>query len=86
MGRLEDQIAFVTETGRLRGVIRQTQLTDPDRRENSAEHSWQLALMALALGEHAPPGTDLARVVAMVLIHDLVEIDVGDLFVFAAAD
>jgi putative hydrolase of HD superfamily len=85
MGRLEEQLAFVAEAGRLRGVLRQTQLTDPDRRENSAEHSWQLAVMALALGEHAPAGTDLARVTAMVLIHDLVEIDAGDLFVFAAA-
>jgi putative hydrolases of HD superfamily len=85
MGRLEEQLAFVAEAGRLRGVLRQTQLTDPDRRENSAEHSWQLAVMVLSLGEHAPPGTDLARVTAMVLVHDLVEIDAGDLFVFADA-
>ena len=48
MGRLEEQLAFVAEAGRLRGVLRQTQLTDPVRRENSAEHSWQLAVMVLA--------------------------------------
>jgi putative hydrolases of HD superfamily len=84
MGRLDDQLGFVAEAGRLRGVLRQTQLTDPDRRENSAEHSWMLAVMALALGEHAPPGTDLNRVTAMLLVHDLVEVDAGDLFVFAA--
>jgi putative hydrolase of HD superfamily len=84
MGRLDDQLGFVAEAGRLRGVLRQTQLTNPDRRENSAEHSWMLAVMALALGEHAPPGTDLNRVTAMLLVHDLVEVDAGDLFVFAA--
>lgn len=86
MGRLEEQLAFVAEAGRLRGVLRQTQLTDPDRRENSAEHSWQLAVMVLSLGEHAPPGTDLARVTAMVLVHDLVEIDAGDMFLYADQD
>lgn len=58
-------------------------LADAGRAENSAEHSWHLAMMVLALGEHAPAGTDLARVTAMVLIHDLVEIDAGDLFLYA---
>jgi putative hydrolase of HD superfamily len=58
-------------------------LTRPARRENSAEHSWHLAVMALALAEYAPPGTDIGRVVAMVLLHDLVEIDAGDLFLYA---
>jgi putative hydrolase of HD superfamily len=58
-------------------------LTDPRRRENSAEHSWHLAVAALALADHAPPGTDLGRVIAMVLVHDLVEIDAGDLFLYA---
>jgi putative hydrolase of HD superfamily len=83
MERLDQQIRFVTEIGRLKGVLRQTMLTDPRRRENSAEHSWHLAVAALALAEHAPPGTDIGRVIAMVLVHDLVEIDAGDLFLYA---
>jgi len=64
-------------------VLRQTVLTDPPRRENSAEHSWHLAVMALALAEHAPPGTDMTTVVAMLVLHDLVEVDAGDLSVYA---
>ena len=83
MDRLDQQIRFVGEIDRLKGVLRQTMLAGPGRRENSAEHSWHLAVMALALGEHAPPGTDIGRVTAMVLVHDLVEIDAGDLFVYA---
>jgi putative hydrolases of HD superfamily len=83
MERLDQQLRFVTEIGRLKGVLRQTMLTDPGRRENSAEHSWHLAVAALALAEHAPSGTDIGRVIAMVLVHDLVEIDAGDLFVYA---
>lgn len=76
---------FVNEAGRLKGVLRQTPLTEPARRENSAEHSWHLAVMALVLAEHAPPGTDLSRVIAMLLVHDMVEIDAGDLFLYADA-
>lgn len=77
---------FVTEAGLLKRVVRQTMLTDPARRENSAEHSWHLAVMALALAEHAPPGTDIGRVSAMLLVHDLVEIDAGDLFAYAGPE
>jgi putative hydrolase of HD superfamily len=83
MQRLQQQMRFVAEAGLLKRVLRQTRLTDPARRENSAEHSWHLAVMALALAEHAPPGTEIGRVIAMLLVHDLVEIDAGDLFVFA---
>jgi putative hydrolases of HD superfamily len=83
MERLDQQLRFVVEIDRLKGVLRQTMLAGPGRRENSAEHSWHLAMMAVTLGEHAPPGTDIARVTAMLLLHDLVEIDAGDLFVFA---
>jgi putative hydrolases of HD superfamily len=83
VGRLDQQIRFVTEVDRLKAVLRQTMLAGPGRRENSAEHSWHLAVMALALAEHAPPGTDIGRVTAMLLVHDLVEIDAGDLFVYA---
>jgi putative hydrolase of HD superfamily len=79
MDRLDQQIRFVGEIDKLKGVLRQTMLAGPGRRENSAEHSWHLAVMALALAEHAPPVT------AMLLVHDVVEIDAGDLFVYADA-
>jgi putative hydrolase of HD superfamily len=80
---LDQQLGFLLEADRLKTVLRQSPLTDGSRRENSAEHSWHLALMALVLAGHAPPGTDLNRVIAMVLLHDLVEIDAGDLFLYA---
>jgi putative hydrolase of HD superfamily len=85
MRRLDDQLAFVIEVGKLKSVLRQTRLAGIDRPENSAEHSWHLAMMAMALAEHAPAGTDLARVIGMVLVHDIVEIDAGDLFLYADA-
>ena len=80
---LERQIRFVLEADRLKTVARQSRITDGTRQENSAEHSWHLAVMALALAGHAPPGTDLCRVMAMVVVHDLVEIDAGDLFLYS---
>jgi len=63
MERLDRQMRFVAEIGRLKGVVRQTVLAGAglNRPENSAEHSWHLAMMALVLAEHAPPGTDLAK-------------------------
>ena len=85
MGRLDRQMRFVGEVDRLKGVLRQTMLAGPGRRENSAEHSWHVATMAVTLAEHALPGTDIGRVTAMLLLHDLVEIDAGDLFVYADA-
>jgi putative hydrolase of HD superfamily len=84
MEPLDSQVAFLLEADRLKTVLRQSTLTDRTRRENSAEHSWHLALMALVLADHAPPGADLSRVMAMVVLHDLVEIDAGDLSVYAA--
>ncbi len=86
MERLDQQMRFVAEAGQLKGVLRQTTLAGLARRENSAEHSWHLAMMALTLAEHAPSGTDIARVTGMVLIHDLVEIDAGDLFLYADSE
>lgn len=83
MEDLDRQLTYVLELDRLKGVVRQTLLADGSRRENSAEHSWHLAAMALALGGHAPPGTDLNRVTAMVVLHDIVEIDAGDLYAYA---
>ena len=82
---LDSQLRFVLEADRLKTVLRQTTITDGSRQENTAEHSWHLALMALTLAEHAPPGTDLGRVTAMVVLHDLVEIDAGDLFLYSGA-
>ena len=79
---LTQQIQFVMEIDKLKNVLRQTPLMDNSRRENSAEHSWHLAVMALTLGEYAEPGTDLTHVVKMVLIHDIVEIDAGDTFAY----
>ncbi len=82
MERLHKQIQFILEIDRLKTVIRQTLLTDRSRQENSAEHSWHLAIMALLLSEYANQPVDLPRVVKMVLIHDLVEIDAGDTFIY----
>jgi putative hydrolases of HD superfamily len=82
---LRRQARFLREADQLKGVLRQSSILDGSRKENSAEHSWHLALMALVLRDYAPPGTDLDRVTAMLLIHDLVEIDAGDLFVYADA-
>ncbi len=83
MQPLDNQLRFLLEADRLKGVLRQSRIIDGSRRENSAEHSWHLGLMSLVLGEYAPAGTDTGRVTAMVLVHDLVEIDAGDLFVYA---
>ncbi|HST58016.1 MAG TPA: HD domain-containing protein [Longimicrobium sp.] len=83
--RLERQLAFIQELDRLKGVLRQTRVLDGARQENSAEHSWHLALCAMVLAEYAPAGTDLLRVVRMVLVHDVVEIDAGDAFAYDAS-
>jgi 5'-deoxynucleotidase YfbR-like HD superfamily hydrolase len=85
MRDLDSQLRFLREADQLKGVLRQSSILDGTRKENSAEHSWHLALMAQVLGGYAPPGTDLGRVTAMLLLHDLVEIDAGDLFVYADA-
>ncbi|MET7332628.1 HD domain-containing protein [Nonomuraea sp. NPDC005650] len=80
--RLNAQIAFAIEIDKLKRIIRRNHLMDGSRRENTAEHSWYVGTLAMILGEHAPPGTDLQRVVAMLLVHDLVEIDAGDTFIY----
>ena len=82
--RLDRQLAFLVEADRLKNVLRQTTLCDASRRENSAEHSWHLALMAAVLAEHADPGTDVSRAMRMLVVHDLVEIDAGDTFAYDA--
>ncbi len=75
---LEQQLAFLKEIDRLKSVVRLSPLIDRSRRENSAEHSWHLAMYALVLAQHATGSVDVARVVKMLLIHDIVEIDAGD--------
>ena len=77
-GRLDQQFAFLNEADRLKSVLRATTLCDGSRRENSGEHSWHLALYAMVLADQAGPGVDLSRVIRMLVLHDLVEIDVGD--------
>lgn len=75
---LARQLAFLKEIDRLKSIVRLSPLIDRSRRENSAEHSWHLALYALVLAEHAAGSVDVQRVVKMLLIHDIVEIDAGD--------
>ena len=78
MPDLDKQLAFLREIDRLKTVVRLSPLIDRSRRENSAEHSWHLAMYALVLAEHAAGTIDILRVVKMLLIHDIVEIDAGD--------
>ena len=85
VSRLARQLDFLVEVDRLKGVLRRTTLCDGSRVENSAEHSWHLALSALVLAEHAAPDVDVMRAVRMLLVHDLVEIDAGDTFAYDAA-
>lgn len=80
--RLERQLRFILEIDQLKGVLRRTLLTDRSRAENSAEHSWHLAVMAVLLEEHAVGDVSVHRVVKMLLIHDVVEIDAGDTFLY----
>jgi putative hydrolase of HD superfamily len=79
---LSKQIDFILEIDRLKSVLRRTSLLDGSRRESTAEHSWQIALMAVLLAEYADPQVDINRVVMMLLVHDLVEIDAGDTFIY----
>lgn len=83
MERLKQQIDFLIEIDKLKHVFRQTVLIDGSRQENDAEHSWHLAMLALVLHEYAnDPDLDLHKIIKMVLIHDLVEIDAGDTFIY----
>lgn len=80
--RLTQQIRFIVEIDKLKSVLRRTYLANGTRRENAGEHSWHLAMMALVLSEHANEEIDLLRVLKMVLIHDIVEIDAGDTYIY----
>ncbi|SPZ83724.1 HD domain-containing protein [Sphingobacterium multivorum] len=79
--KLLQQIEFIKEIDKIKYIQRRTKLFNSDRPENDAEHSWHLALMAIVLLEHANQSVDLLKVVKMVLIHDIVEIDAGDTFI-----
>lgn len=80
--RLARQLRFVVEIDRLKSVLRRTSLLDGSRHENSAEHSWHIALAALLLAEHAAEPVDVGRVIRMLLVHDVVEIDAGDTYAY----
>jgi len=83
--RLQKQIRFIQEVDKLKNIFRQSRIHDGSRRENDAEHSWHLALMALLLGEYSKDsGIDMLKVVKMCIIHDLVEIYAGDTFCYDA--
>ena len=76
------QVAFIKEIDKLKYIQRRTRLFQSDRHENDAEHSWHLAMMAIVLAGHSDKPVDVLKVVQMVLIHDLVEIDAGDTFIY----
>ena len=76
--RLARQIAFLVEADKLKSIVRRTSLVDLSRLENSAEHSWHLVLVIMVMREYGPPDIDWMRVMEMVAVHDLVEIDAGD--------
>lgn len=76
------QIAFIKEIDKIKYIQRKTKLFNSNRHENDAEHSWHLAMMAMVLAEHSDKKIDILKVLKMVLIHDIVEIDAGDTFLY----
>ncbi|ELB2924730.1 HD domain-containing protein [Vibrio alginolyticus] len=86
MERLEKQLALVIELDKLKSILRRTRVKSAEGRlENSGEHSWHVALMAILMEAHANAPVDICRVMKMLLIHDVVEIDAGDTFVYDTA-
>jgi len=86
MDELNQQLDFIIELDKLKGVYRQALLkSDKNRYENSAEHSWHISLTAQILHEYAVEKVNISRVMSMLLIHDIVEIDAGDMFAFSDA-
>lgn len=83
--RLEQQLIFLLEIDKLKQIFRQTYLIDESRKENDAEHSWHFAMFALILAEYAPEPVDVLKVIKMALVHDLVEIDAGDTYLYDVA-
>jgi len=82
MDRLARQLQFILEIDKLKSIYRRTYLVDGARHENSAEHSWHLAMLAMVLAEHANEPLDVSKVIKMVLVHDIVEIDAGDTYIY----
>jgi putative hydrolase of HD superfamily len=83
--RLQQQIAFLVEIDHLKQILRRTRVMGGERRENSAEHSWHIAVIALVLAEYAAEAVDVGKVIKMLLVHDIVEIDAGDTFAYDVA-
>lgn len=83
--RLKKQMEFILEVDKIKFIGRQTYLSDGERKENDAEHSWHLALMTALLSEHANEKIDVRKTMLMVLVHDIVEIDAGDTYAYDAA-
>jgi len=83
--KLLQQINFIKEIDKVKYIQRKTKLFNSDRNENDAEHSWHLAMMTIVLAEHADGPIDILKVLKMVLIHDIVEIDAGDTFIYDTA-
>jgi len=79
---LSKQISFIKEIDKIKYIQRKTKLFNSDRCENDAEHSWHLAMMTIVLAEHSDTPIDVLKVLKMVLIHDIVEIDAGDIFMY----
>jgi putative hydrolases of HD superfamily len=79
---MRQRFEFIIEIDKLKSIVRRTVLIDGTRQENDAEHTWEMATMAVVLQEYAEPGTDLLATIRMLLIHDLVEIDAGDTYVY----
>ncbi len=82
--RLARQIEFLVEIDKLKNVERMSKISDGSRRENTAEHSWHLAMCALVLADRAGPEVDVGRAILMCLVHDIVEVDAGDTYIYAA--
>ena len=80
--RLQKQLAFALEIDKEKNILRQTHLSGHGRRENDAEHAWHMAIMAYLLKEYANEEVDIAKVMLMCLIHDIVEIDAGDTYAY----
>ena len=83
--RLDQQLKFTAEIDKMTSILRRTVLIDQSRRENDAEHSWHIAVMAMLFSEYAKEPVDIGRVVKMCVVHDLVEIYAGDTFAYDAA-
>lgn len=85
MTRLEQQLSFIMELDKMKQIGRQTYLADGSRKENDAEHSWHLALMAFILAEYSNEPVDVCKTMKMVMLHDVIEIDAGDTYAYDSA-